>query len=107
MYYTGASLNPARSFGPCVAAAKFQGYHWIYWVGPALGALVSAGYYYFLRFLHYEFANPGQDGANGQFVFEGGDGDAKKQQDLASLIGSAGGRTSVESPTDVEKRGPF
>lgn len=30
VYYTGASLNPARSFGPCVAAANFQGYHWIY-----------------------------------------------------------------------------
>lgn len=31
VYYTGASLNPARSFGPCVAARSFNGYHWIYW----------------------------------------------------------------------------
>lgn len=31
VYYTGGSLNPARSFGPCVAAVSFEGYHWIYW----------------------------------------------------------------------------
>jgi aquaporin rerated protein, other eukaryote len=51
VYFTGASLNPARSFGPCVAAAKFQGYHWIYWIGPGLGALLSAGYFHFLKAL--------------------------------------------------------
>lgn len=33
-YYTGGSLNPARSFGPSVAGTWFPGYHWIYWVGP-------------------------------------------------------------------------
>ena len=32
VYYTGASLNPARSFGPCVAGRNFQNYHWIYWI---------------------------------------------------------------------------
>ncbi|KAF2164335.1 hypothetical protein M409DRAFT_56613 [Zasmidium cellare ATCC 36951] len=67
VYYTGGSLNPARSFAPCVAAASFQGYHWIYWVGPFLGALVAAGYYHFVKFFHYEEANPGQDSAKGAF----------------------------------------
>ena len=67
VYYTGASLNPARSFGPCVAAVSFQGYHWIYWVGPFLGALVAAGYYHFVKSLHYEDANAGQDSAHGDF----------------------------------------
>ncbi|CAK4033597.1 hypothetical protein AC579_340 [Lecanosticta acicola] len=100
VYYTGASLNPARSFGPCVAAAKFQGYHWIYWVGPALGALIASGYYYFIKMLHYEFANPGQDGADGQFVFEAsGDG---KEKDLISLL--SGGRGSAEQPEDSDRR---
>jgi len=61
VYYTGASLNPARSFGPAVAAASFEHYHWIYWIGPLLGALISAGYYKFVKYMNYEDANPGQD----------------------------------------------
>ena len=30
VYYTGGSLNPARSFGPCVANKSFPSEHWIY-----------------------------------------------------------------------------
>jgi aquaporin rerated protein, other eukaryote len=65
VYYTGGSLNPARSFGPCVAGASFQGYHWIYWIGPCLGALIAGGYFHFVKFFNYEEANPGQDSAGG------------------------------------------
>jgi len=67
VYYTGASLNPARSFGPCVAARSFQHYHWIYWIGPLLGALLASGYYGLIKYLRYEEANPGQDSAAGDF----------------------------------------
>lgn len=38
---TGAGINPARSFGPAVAARSFPVYHWIYWVGPFIGAVIS------------------------------------------------------------------
>ncbi|KGB77441.1 aquaporin rerated protein, other eukaryote [Cryptococcus deuterogattii 99/473] len=52
--YTGGSLNPARSLGPAVVTHNFPGYHWIYWVGPGLGAILAAGFYSLLKFLEYE-----------------------------------------------------
>lgn len=61
VHWTGASMNPARSFGPAVAIPYFPTYHYIYWFGPVMGALVAAGYYRFVKFFNYEQANPGQD----------------------------------------------
>ncbi|BFZ61230.1 Aquaporin-1 [Saitoella coloradoensis] len=64
VYYTGGSLNPARSFGPAVAARSFVGYHWIYWVGPFLGSLLATGFYKFVKWLDYHSAVAGQDASS-------------------------------------------
>jgi MIP family channel proteins len=38
---TGAAMNPARAFGPALATGQWAN-HWIYWVGPGLGAVIAA-----------------------------------------------------------------
>jgi aquaporin Z len=44
---TGAAMNPARALGPELAGNIWSGW-WIYWVGPAAGALVAALLYEYL-----------------------------------------------------------
>ena len=55
---TGAALNPARAFGPELVYNVWESYTWIYYVGPALGAVVAA-LTYELLFLREPIAKPG------------------------------------------------
>ncbi|OAG07380.1 aquaporin-like protein [Paraphaeosphaeria sporulosa] len=61
VFYTGGSLNPTRSFGPCVVTHNFPGYHYIYWFGPLMGTLLAYGMYKIVKSVEYETVNPGQD----------------------------------------------
>ncbi|RSH93421.1 hypothetical protein EHS25_007777 [Saitozyma podzolica] len=58
--FTGGAVNTARAFGPaCIEG--FQSYHWIYWLGPTLGALLAVGMYWVLKKLKYWRINPNQE----------------------------------------------
>jgi len=42
--FTGGSMNPARTFGPALAAHHWQN-HAVYWVGPLFGGVLAAALY--------------------------------------------------------------
>ena len=51
---TGAAMNPARWFGPALAAGTFDNWY-VWWIGPFVGAILVALLY------RYLFAPPAED----------------------------------------------
>jgi len=45
---TGASMNPARSFGPALVGGLWRA-HWLYWLSPVTAMIVAARVYDLLR----------------------------------------------------------
>lgn len=94
VYYTGGSLNPARSFGPDVVLHSFENYHWIYWLGPLMGSTLAAGFYRFIKWLEFETVlGPEDDGETAK---------KKLSQQLAAPAQNLLGGSSAAA-TDPEK----
>ncbi|KAM8974928.1 aquaporin-2-like [Pelodytes ibericus] len=47
IYYTGCSMNPARSFAPAVITGNFT-VQWVFWLGPLCGAVLGSLIYQYL-----------------------------------------------------------
>ncbi|RYR58023.1 hypothetical protein Ahy_A05g023681 [Arachis hypogaea] len=45
--FDGACMNPALAFGPSLVGWRWH-YHWIYWVGPLIGAAIAAIMYEYI-----------------------------------------------------------
>ncbi|HZT45841.1 MAG TPA: aquaporin [Gaiellaceae bacterium] len=70
---TGAAMNPARAFGPEVVYDVWESYTWIYYAGPAVGAIFAAVLYELLYLRPWPRPTPG--GPAGTGVEEPGAGD--------------------------------
>ncbi|AQK64867.1 tonoplast intrinsic protein3 [Zea mays] len=45
--FDGAGMNPARVFGPALVGWRWR-HHWVYWLGPFLGAGLAGLVYEYL-----------------------------------------------------------
>ncbi|KAI4712802.1 hypothetical protein J4E89_001777 [Alternaria sp. Ai002NY15] len=84
VYFTGGSLNPARSFGPAVVTGVWPGHHWIYWIGPLFGAILACIFYRLMKMLEYETANPGADHDGREVYHEHGAGRSSTHYEATS-----------------------
>jgi aquaporin related protein len=56
VFWTGGSMNPARSLAPCIVNGSWPSYLWIYFVGPIAGVILAVLVYKLVKALEYETA---------------------------------------------------
>lgn len=79
----GCSVNPARSFGTAVVSNTWEK-HWIFWVGPLLGAAIAGLMYEHLAYRSPLYSTPAE-GYRRWFRRSGNNVDAKHVDHAARL----------------------
>ncbi|XP_072259342.1 aquaporin-5-like [Pyxicephalus adspersus] len=51
IYFTGCSMNPARSLGPAAITGIFKD-QWVFWIGPLVGGILASLIYNFVLYPH-------------------------------------------------------
>ena len=105
VFYTGGSLNPTRSFGPCVVTRDFPGYHYIYWFGPIMGTLLAWCMYKVVKSVEYQTVNPGQDFDDHEAAhFHPPDDPESKEQVEMPNVAAIEAREAVEEAVRIASR---
>ncbi|CAL1716141.1 unnamed protein product [Somion occarium] len=93
VYYTGAGMNTARSFGPAVVTGFPFRTQWVYWVGPGIGSVFAAGFYGLLKHFRYWKLNPGQDTIDTR---------ESPPDPIAAVTARSKSKGSVDNPSHVD-----
>ncbi|KAL2066481.1 hypothetical protein VTL71DRAFT_2552 [Oculimacula yallundae] len=93
VFWTGGSLNPARSFAPAVVTHSFAKTQWIYWVGPFAGSILAVLEFKLIKALEYTTVN-GEDSVEAKLGAKNKDLEAQKE---SQGTGASAGHDSASS----------
>ncbi|CZS88657.1 related to aquaporin [Rhynchosporium agropyri] len=103
VFWTGGSLNPARSFAPAVVTKSFASTQWIYWVGPMAGSVLAVLEFKLIKALEYTTVNGEETAEEKQANKDLEAQTYKEAQDMGAPLGNE--TTSSQATTDTRTNG--